>query len=443
MKHFSESSGAGGKGLTEDEDQEDQEDPNEPGRTPSPCPAIQHDPWLTPLPGSPLDILAAAIWSKLEAIAPRTSTRRPRKDATERRKAIVGNILANLTVLAFSHPPGHRLAISATNDAVTRYDRKDIPTVPLIKAVGVMATMGLVTRSPGVSRRLRTTVEASAALRSAMVLAGVSLADVANAPGCETIILKADMGRRIPKRLISYQDCPEADRLRAEMDTINRALNGADIRLDGMRLPSITMVRIFQLPSPETAQSFNQYGRAYRGPWLDLKRERRRHLTINGEHLCDLDYQAAFLSIAYAWHGVALPHGDPYSIAGLERHRAGAKQAISSMFFREGGIKRISPELRALLPEGWTGERLTDAIMAHHQAIGPLLGTNCGPDLTFAESNILVAVLLRLISLGVVALGCHDGILCAERHKAAAVRAMREVSADLLGVALNVVEKPL
>lgn len=440
MRHFSESSGAGGKGLT---DNRNEDDPSELDRTPAPSPAIQHDPWLTPRHGSPLAILAADIWSKLEAVAPRTSTRQPRKDAAERRKAIVGNLLANLTVLALSHPPGHRLAISATNDAMTRYDRRDIPTVPFVKAVGLMAAMGLVDRSAGVSRRLRTTVAVSAPLRAAMVLAGVGLADVAKAPGGETIILKADMGRRMPKRLISYRDCPEADRLRAEMDTINRALNGADIRLDGVKLPSITMVRIFQLPSPEAAQAFNKYGRLYHGSWQDLKRGRRRGLTVNGEHLCDLDYQAAFLSIAYAWHGAALPQADPYSIAGLERHRAGAKQAVSSMFFREGGIKRISPELRALLPEGWTGERLTGAIMAHHQAIGPLLGTNCGPDLTFAESNILVAVLLRLISGGVVALGCHDGLLVAASQKAVAAAAMREVSSEMLGVALNVVEKPL
>lgn len=440
MRQFSESSGAGGMGLTEDGVDED---PHGPNRGPAPCPAIQHDPWLTPLPGSPLDILAADIWPKLEAATPRPSKRQPRKDAAERRRAIVGNLLANLTVLALSHPPGHRLTISATNDAVTRYDRKDIPTVPLIKAVGLMATMGFVGRSAGVSRKLRTTVAASTSLRAAMVLAGVSLADVAKSPGGETIILKADMGRRMPKRLISYRDCPEADRLRAEMDTINRALNGADIRLDGMRLPSITMVRIFQLPGPEEAHTFDQYGRLYRGGWQDLKRDRRRHLTINGERLCDLDYRAAFLSIAYAWRGVALPQGDPYSIAGLEEHRAGTKRAISSLFFRTGGIRRMSPELRAMLPRGWTGERLTEAIVDHHRAIAPLFGINCGPDLMNAESKILVAVLLRLISRAVVALGCHDGLLVGAAQKATAAEVMRQVSAEMLGVALRVVEKPL
>lgn len=448
MRHFDESSSGGGKGPkddaqeADDEEEEDHQPPPHPHNALSP--ACQHDSWLTARPGSPLAILAVDIWSHLESETPRTSTRQPRKDAAERRKAMVANLLANLAVLALSHPPGHRLAISADNDTVTRYDRRDLPTAALMKTVRLMAAQGLLVRICGASRKARTTLEASSELAAAMTLAGVSLEDITKAPGGETIILKADMGRRIPKRLISYADCHEADRLRTEMDTINQALNAADIRLDGVWQPTITMVRIFQIPSLESPHSFTQYGRCYRGPWQDLKRDRRKGLTIGGEPLCDLDYQSAFLAIAYALCGATLIAGqDPYSIAGLESHRAGVKQAISSLWFREGGIRRISPELRALLPDGWAGERLTNAIIGHHHAIAPMFGINCGPALMNIESNILVAVLLRLISEGIVALGCHDGILCAVRYKAAAMRAMSEVSAEMLGVALSVVEKPL
>lgn len=429
-----------------DHQEADEDDPQQPPLHPRRAlsPASQHDPWLTARPGSPLANLAVDIWSRLEAETRRTSTRQPRKDAAERRKAIVANLLANLAVLGLSHPSGHRLAISADNDTVTRYDRRDLPSAALMKTVRLMEAQGLLIRTAGASRKAKTTLEASSGLATAMSLAGVSLEDITKGPGGETIFLKADMGRRIPKRLISYADCHEANRLRTEMNTINQALNAADIRLDGVRQPTITVVRIFQIPSVESPHSFTQYGRCYRGPWQDLKRDRRKGLTIGGEPLCDLDYQSAFLAITYALCGATLTAGqDPYSIAGLERHRPGVKRAISSLWFREGGIRRLSPELRALLPDGWTGERLTNAIIGHHRAIAPMFGINCGPALMNIESNILVAVLLRLISEGVVALGCHDGILCAIRHKAAAIRAMSEVSADMLGVALSVVEKPL
>jgi hypothetical protein len=60
----------------------------------------------------------------------------------------------------------------------------------------------------------------------------------------------------------------------------------------------------------------------------------------------------------------------------------------------------------------------------------------------FLESQILVAVLLRLIDLAVPALPMHDGIMVPQSTKGQALQAMREVSAEFLeGSPLPVSEK--
>lgn len=59
------------------------------------------------------------------------------------------------------------------------------------------------------------------------------------------------------------------------------------------------------------------------------------------------------------------------------------------------------------------------------------------------ESRIMVALLLKLETLGIPAMGLHDGIQVAVSNKGKAVEVMEEVSERLLGVALPVKEKAI
>lgn len=433
--HFDETSGGEGMGLLGD-DEEAARSSDKP-----PSPVVQHDPWLTSRAGTPLASLAADIWQSLEEETRGTATRQPRQDAAERRKAIVQNLLANLVLLAFRHPPGHRLAVSADKQATSRYDRKDLPREPLVATLRALEAAGLVIRYPGVSRQLRTTIEPADILLALFADVEATLEHIDRAPGAETIILKADVGRRRPKVLIDYRDCPEADRLRAEMADINAALNQADIRLDGERQPPVHLVRIFQVDGPKSPESFHRFGRVFHGFWQGLKRDRRAGLTIKGEPLVELDYKAVFVHLAYAAQGAASPQGDPYSVPGLEAHREGVKKALAALFFRWGPMRRLSGELRELLPVGWTAKRLTETLAAHHPAIAPLFGTGVGRDLMFTESRVIVAVLRRLLAEGIAALPIHDCLLAPVSKRGDALAAMLEVSAKIVGIALPVEEK--
>ena len=116
---------------------------------------------------------------------------------------------------------------------------------------------------------------------------------------------------------------------------------------------------------------------------------------------------------------------------------------LLSLLSRIGPMKQLHPDLKALLPEGWTSKRLVSAITSRHPLIAPLFGTDCGLDLMFTESQILVALLLRLETLGIPALPMHDGIMVPQSRKAAAMQAMRDVSEHKVGTALPVREKPI
>ncbi|WP_141245911.1 hypothetical protein [Mesorhizobium sp. WSM3862] len=385
--------------------------------------------------------LAASLHAKLEAASARNPNRKPRSDAAERRLAIVQNLVANLALVALRHPPGTRLAVQADKKAATRYDRKDLPRGPLIDTLKSLAEDGLALYHAAVFKHLRTTVEPSARLRSMLTQAGASLEDISCAPGGETVILKAVVGRNRPKILVDYADTGETLRLRAEMRTVNDALAGADIRLYGERQPPDQLVRVFLVNGAEAPATFDGHGRLFGGFWQSLPRARRTGLTIGAERLVELDYRAMYVHLAYAHIGATLPAGDPYAVAGLEEHRDAVKKAAASLFFRDGTLRRLSGELRELLPAGWTAKMLSAAVEAKHPAIAHLLGTNIGPSLANTESNILVAVLLRLIGQGVVALPIHDCVLVAESAKAAAMAAMREESKRLVGVALPMEEK--
>lgn len=404
-------------------------------------PTLMHDPWLTVREQSPLADAAASLHAKVEAAFARNPTRKPRADAAERRLAIIQNLVVNLALVALRHPSGTRLAFQADKKAATRYDRRDLPRGPLIDILKSLAEDGLAVYHPAVFKHLRTTAEPSARLRLMLTQAGASLVDISRAPGGETVILKAVVGRARPKPLVDYPDTGETLRLRAEMETINDALAEADIRLCGERQPPHQLVRVFLVDGPEAPPTFDGHGRLFGGFWQSLPRARRVGLTIGGERLVELDYRAMYVHLAYALHGAALPAGDPYAVAGLEGHRDAVKKAVASLFFRDGTLRRLSGELRELLPAGWTAKRLTAGIEAKHPPIAHLLGTNIGPKLANAESNILVAVLLRLIAQGVVALPIHDCVLVAESAKAAAMAAMREESRRLVGAALPVEEK--
>lgn len=413
-------------------------------------PSIFLDPWLT-AEGDAMKALSETIVERVEREISTGMTRQAKLRDLSRRRLAVENITANIVALSLSPhvDPGNHLAIATAKSKPTRYDREDYPKRVLAPILQGMEAQDLLIRHPYVFKQRNTTVEPTDGLMSSISRHGVRLADIGRAPGGETIWLNARTGEvdfrdHTPlKCRIQYADTSETLALRAEMERINAHINHADFRFAGEPQVPVALRRMFLLRSQDDAHAFNLSGRLFGAWWQSLKSNRRHLITVGGEPIADLDYSGAFLQLLYIRETGKLFMGDPYSIPGLEEYREGAKGAMLSLLSRSDQMKRLTPELRALLPEGWTARRLVEGFSRYHAAIAGKFGRDVGVELMATESQIMVALLLRLETLGIPAMGLHDGIQVAVSDKDKAAEVMVEVSGRLLGVALPVKEKAI
>ncbi len=397
------------------------------------------DPWLV-VSGDNLAALVDCLFSSLTP-PPITPGRRHRADAAARRKACTETLIANLAIAALGPAQNGDLVIPLRKLRRSRYDREHISPDGLRWAMAELAAHGNIEVERAVYKEQRTKIIPTLDFVSLLKRHGVKRQDVGRASGGETIVLQAEAGGE--KVLVDYRDTPETVTLRAEMSAINDALNNGDIRFDGEKLGPIQLTRRFDAKSSVAPYSFNRHGRLYGGLWESLPRIERHRLTIGGERVADLDFSSMFLRLAYVKQDATPPESDLYTIPGFEDHRDGVKRVIASLFFREKISKRLPHDAKLLLPEGSTMARVRKAIGDAHPAIASLLDTEVGFELMATESNLLVAILLDLISQGVVALPMHDGLMVAESKKEVATEAMKRVSLSMLGVSLQVTEKPI
>ncbi|TLX11752.1 hypothetical protein [Rhizobium sp. MHM7A] len=348
--------------------------------------------------------------------------------------------MANLVMAVLGSAQNRDCVISLRKLKRSRYDREEVSPNGLRWAIDELAAHGHVEVEGAIYKEQRTRLIPTIEFVSLLKRHEVKRQDVGRTSGGETIVLLAEVD--CERALVDYRDTPETIALRGEMSAINQALDKADIRVDGETLGPIHLTRRFDAGN-SAPFSFNRHGRLYGGLWESLPRVERHRLTIGGETVADLDFSSMFLRLAYVRRGATPPEGDLYAIPGLEDHREGVKRVIASLFFREKISRRLPHDAKPLLPEGSTMAQVRNGIVVAHPAIAPLLDTNVGFELMATESNLLVAILLELISQGVVALPMHDGLMVAESKKEIAAQTMGRVSLSKLGVSLPVAEKPI
>ncbi|TIR19442.1 MAG: hypothetical protein E5X33_20150 [Mesorhizobium sp.] len=355
---------------------------------------------------------------------------------------IVSALVANLAVMHQGHAKHSRLAIPLRHDTLSRYDRKGFGHLPHV--IDAMATVGLVVKHAAHIKKRRTGIEATGELLEALL--GARAEEVGRAEGEETIWLTARMGRdargkKLPFELVDYVDTLETRRLRREIEEINAFLATQRIELQGQRQAGFKLTRRFTLRNITDPHTFNLHGRLYGGFWQSMPKSMRGGLRINGEPIADLDYANMFPRLAYGRVGAEPPDGDFYAVAGLEGHRAGVKAGFAAMLSSSNEMTRLPSDVKELLPAGWTGRRLAEAIGTKHPALVQLFGRDIAMELMFTESCILMAVLLRLARVGIAALPMHDGIMVPGGKQSVAERTMADVSLALSGVNHRIVTK--
>lgn len=399
---------------------------------------VHYDNWLVPAPGSPLWRLAKRLFLEIEAATPRLKS--ARQDAASRRQEMVANLVANLAALTAYRSRGSRLIVSTRHPKNGRYARQSFPPKAFVAMVMTLERLGYLGRVAGTHNGLRTTLVPTERLLDHLPHFRDTPV-VGRLRGAESILLKASVQRNKAKVLVEYEDTEESIRLRAEMESINDAINASSITFNGQRQLPVHVVRQFLIASKDTAPRFDGHGRLYWGWWINLERPERLGIQIDGHSVVELDYSGMFARLAYAEVGIAPPPGDLYADLDPKMSREAGKTAISALLCREGPMVRLPPDLKAELGEGWSGSRVTAAVQSRHYAIAPLFGQGIWPRLMFTESQIMVEVMLELIRRGIVALPIHDGLLVGLPHADVCAEVMRSMAMKVTGFEFPVARK--
>lgn len=379
--------------------------------------------------------------------------RAPKANVRVKFELAVEVIVCNLVALALSDE-GHRsIAIIKANHASST---SPIYGKPFNRVVELMEEAGLVTVVIGYNH--------SAAARASSSITATPAMKVPAVRDWSALSLE-DHERRVVLHT-GGKPSPPPPGLEHDVIAINTALCMANVEVAGVVAhvagwPSTITDRLVTPQHRQLHRVFNENfksgGRLFGGWWQTLPRDRRGRIRIGDgsaagqrtrlEPVVNVDFSAMHLMLAYAEAGKRVPHGDLYDLTrrGHERHdwhalREGRKQLVSVMFMSKkplrqwpGATPREREDIRSCFPKGTRVKDEIAAIRERHKAIADWFECGRGLSLQRTESDILVAVLLKLIARGITALPIHDAVLVARSHGETAQRIMEAEAKRVTG----------
>ena len=126
--------------------------------------------------------------------------------------------------------------------------------------------------------------------------------------------------------------------------------------------------------------------------------------------------------------------GDGYVLPDLEEYRAAVKTIFNSALSSDKRPRRAPKGTREHLPRKISFIFVLRRLEEHHAAIVPLFYKSEGHRLQFIESQILVALLLKLQDEGIVALPIHDAVIVAESITDSTTSIMEQVFRETIGI---------
>jgi hypothetical protein len=275
----------------------------------------------------------------------------------------------------------------------------------------------------------RTSFKAGSRLISRIAESGLTLADLGRDQVGEVIVLKREKEGPFDKgEAVDYLDTEQTNAFRREVEAINRRLWDADLGVDHAALGATSVdLSDRSLRRYFNNRRFDHGGRLFGGYWMNVPSEvRPLALRINGERIVTIDYKQMAPRLLYARLGLT-PPSDCYLIPDHEHLRDGWKKLLNAMLHSGPGIRRYPKGVRALFPDDMKCSEAVGLLLDFHAPIVPHLYPDLGLELMFAESEILIDVLLELGEQGITALPIHDAVL-APRSKAEIVE---EVMVDV------------
>lgn len=281
---------------------------------------------------------------------------------------------------------------------------------------------------------------------------GMDSSDICRHPYEETIILKDN-----DKNKINYIDDTNTNKMRINLRTINGEIEEHFIGLcvddelydkindyskgvgvlssgkfrDVIDFSKIKLKRIFN------NNSFEEGGRFYHTWWQQIRSEYRKHIRIDDEPTCEVDFAGLHVNLLYAIEGLPLPTDDVYTLKGFPPETRRIVKIAFQILLNSNNEKDARIKIYKEFPrkenpyvftsKGITHEKIIIAFKEKHKAISKYFCTGYGVKLQFIDSQIAEETLLNLSKEGIVALPVHDSFIVQKTHKGKLIETMGKV----------------
>lgn len=244
------------------------------------------------------------------------------------------------------------------------------------------------------------------------------------------------------KRLLQFTPTPATRQMEARVLQGNRLRASVAITAPGHQpQPGDTdLRRVFN------NGDWQQGGRFFGGWWMEIGRERRSKIEIDGEPTVELDFKAFQPRICYHLVGQPLPReADPYAVPGYDsgRYRDTVKQTFGRLLNSGPGgplSRRGVPKKLFRTAEDFRrfAERVEDAFAP----IAGWLRCGRGMELQWIDSEIADEALARLTAATIPCLPVHDSFIVPRSAEQALARAMTDAYETVLSRFTGVVSLP-
>lgn len=376
----------------------------------------------------------ALLMSAESSLGLRVRARRP-KDRSSfllSGEALVCNLLltSGLSRVLLAVPRSHKMMWAKGRYRNPVYGKHFVYLLDLLKRLGLVTEVTKGFRVSAVIKQPTTIKPTKKFLRK---FPEFDLRDFEQTEDGEVLLLKSAKDVDGTSEPINYTETRKTRALRDEVRSINRAIASARISLvcDEHNYLCDTGNKIVWSHQRNLRRVFNNQnwaegGRLFGGFWMNMERETRfSAIRIEGERIANVDYSALFPRLAYGLKKAAAPRGDLYEYKEVIGDREGWKKLTNALLFAVKPLRSWPRETRQHFAEATTLRDAVSAIKEKHAAIASVFERGIGFRLMRIESDILVRVLSKLGSEGIVALPLHDSVLVARPNAARAKSVMK------------------
>lgn len=268
--------------------------------------------------------------------------------------------------------------------------------------------------------------------------------------GAALLELRGEKAQDTRAQKVRWQHTSETRRMSEEMQQVNDYLREVPVSFANKEAWTLSdrhgfLRRIFTAQHSRCVRIFNNGtfahgGRLYGGWWLGMKKtDRASQILIGGEHVAHCDFTTMHLRLAYAYISAAWPfsqHDDAY-IAGDYGTRDAWKACTNALLNNQGSLAQFPASSKINFRKAFEGRTPTVAYAAIRRKHRPLdeanaFGSGLGHVLTRTESDLLIAILLRLDAAKISALPIHDCLLVSAREARGVANLMKATARGLL-----------